>query len=455
MTFKKHIVYISAILSLCLLLAGCDSSLPEQSAAPLSFANSDAKLPEDSTSISFAIEADELQLLDGLKQLEYADFSGSECIEEIYNWAKANPQVEVVYTVTMPDGSVMDTSSKSVDLSAMYGEEVRLWADCLRFLPKLKTIQLGSERSGLSWEDIGYLQAACPDANIKYSFKLYDKQIDLQNTQLNLSHADIPDQFDGMPALRQALDHMPNLTYLDMDSCGISNEDMAQLQAEYPHIKVVWRIWFGSAHNYSVRTDVEMILASKPTVGGFIDEVNGADLKYCTEVKYLDLGHNASLRDISFVENMPKLEVAILAMNKVRDISPLAKCPNLEYLEMQTTECTDLSPLSGLKNLRHLNVAFIPNLKDISPLYELSELERLWLGSNNGVPIEQVEEMRRRAPNCNVNIDVYDDPTSGGWRTGMHPEGYMISDPRYILLRLQFNGYQNSSYAFYWNDPLY
>ena len=31
----------------------------------------------------------------------------------------------------------------------------------------------------------------------------------------------------------------------------------------------------------------------------------------------------------------------------------------------------------------------------------------------------------------------------------------MYSDPRYILLRLQFDDYKSSAYAFYWNDPLY
>lgn len=64
---------------------------------------------------------------------------------------------------------------------------------------------------------------------------------------------------------------------------------------------------------------------------------------------------------------------------------------------MQTTLCTDLSPLSGLKNLRHLNIAYIVDLEDISPLYSLTELERLWVGCNNRVPKEQIEQMRAAA----------------------------------------------------------
>ena len=88
---------------------------------------------------------------------------------------------------------------------------------------------------------------------------------------------------------------------------------------------------------------------------------------------------------------------------------------------------SDLRPLSGLKKLRHLNVASIGfdqpwdgseriQLKDITPLYPLTELERLWIGAYNPVPPEQVEEMRRRAPNCEIDLTVYEDPVGGRWR---------------------------------------
>ena len=58
----------------------------------------------------------------------------------------------------------------------------------------------------------------------------------------------------------------------DRDYCGVSNEAMAQIRDENPNVEVVWRIWFGE--NYSVRTDVERILASKPTVGGMIYDLS-------------------------------------------------------------------------------------------------------------------------------------------------------------------------------------
>lgn len=434
-------------LLLCIFLVGCSGG--EAKPEPITFASApETEFAEDITELSIVLHSGETEILSRLPALEKADFSGSECVDEIYAWAEAHPEVEVIYTVTLPDGSVLDSKAKSADLSKMSGSDVRAAAEVLDCLPKLRSVELGRERSGLVWEDIDVLQQACENANIKYSFTLYGKEIELQNTLLNLSHIPVEDRGE---AVRQVIPHMPNLTYVDMDSCGVSNEDMAKLRDEFPDVKIVWRIWFGSNLSYSVRTDAERILASKPSVAGFVDEYNGADLKYCTEVRFLDLGHNAPLADISFVKYMPKLEVAILAMGAWSDASPLASCTELEYLEMQTTRCTDLSPLSGLKNLRHLNIACITNLTDISPLYSLTELERLWLGSNNMVPWEQVEEMQKAAPDCEIDASVYDDPTAGRWRyTADGTWNY-----RYYILRKQFGDYKNSAFAFTWNDPLY
>jgi hypothetical protein len=166
---------------------------------------------------------------------------------------------------------------------------------------------------------------------------------------------------------------------------------------------------------------------------------------------------------------MPKLEVAIRSMCNIRDISPLANCPNLEYLELANTYCDDLRPLSGLANLRHLNVAGIgydfygdgtrPSLKDITPLYSLTGLERLWLGGYNPIPSEQVQEMQRRAPQCEIDVSVYEDPVGGRWRY-VDLANYIDTwvdtyHPRYEKLRQQFGDYEYTVYNFTWNDPMY
>ena len=150
-----------------------------------------------------------------------------------------------------------------------------------------------------------------------------------------------------------------------MDSCGVDDEHMAAIRDDYPDVKVVWRVWFGPKKTYSVRTNAIRILASAPETAGSLTQASTQSLKYCTDIKYLDIGHNEYLYKIDFVRYMPNLEVFIVMDGTISDISVLANCPHLEYLELFTNTITDLTPLSGLKELKHLNICWNRKLADI------------------------------------------------------------------------------------------
>ena len=433
----------------CKAKAGGNASAPAvtaaaaPAAAPVVFAA--GSVPADAVELRLPLKSGETALLASLKNLSAADFTGSENEEEIAAWALSHPEIESYYTVTLPDGTVLDSGTKSYDMSAMSPSECEAAAKKLALLPLLRSVKLGAEGGTQSWESLGRLRQLLPETAFKYKFTLYGKECDLSSSSLNFSHLAVSDNGD---ALRRVIPLMPDLSYVDMDSCGVSNQEMEKLRAEFPDVKFVWRVWFGE--HYSVRTDVQRILASKPSVGGMLYPADGEALACCHDVVFLDIGHNQQLTDISFVRQMPKLEVAIVGMCGWEDASPLADCPELEYLEMFSTECTDLKPLAGLKNLKHLNVAGIVGLEDISPLYGLTQLERLYIGSMNRVPWEQCEESQKRVPNCEFDTSVYDDPTGGHWRWN---DGNIVD--RYYLLRMQFGYYEDDIYSFTWNDPLY
>jgi len=398
------------------------------------------------TELRMPLAAGETALLDALPELCAVDFTGSENEQEVAAWALSHPEIESYYSVTLPDGTVLDSGTKSFDMSAMSPEECEAAAEKLALLPQLRSVRLGREGGAHDWESLGRLRKLLPKTAFKYAFTLYGKDCDLSASSLNFSHLPVD---DGGAALRKVIPLMPDLSYVDMDSCGVPNADMEKLRADFPDVKFVWRVWFGS--NYSVRTDVQRILASKPSAGGMLYNSDIEALSACHDVVFLDLGHNQQLTDISFVKEMPKLEVAILGMCDWEDASPLASCPELEYLEMFSTQCTDLRPLATLTNLKHLNIAGIPALEDISPLYGLTQLKRLYLGSMNRVPWEQCEEFQKRVPDCEFDVSVYDDPTGGHWR--WDSEGNQVE--RYYLLRMQFGNYEDSVFSFTWNDPLY
>ena len=503
--------------------------------------------PEDSEELTVQILTGETALLDQFTKLRKADFSGSGNVEEIAAWAAANPQVDVTYTVPMPDGSVVDNKVRSLDLSGLDAsgaqeasrllpllpalESVELGVlgddgfsqtdvDGLRALlpgvdlhysvrvlgqvisaeteeldlseaseedlatvlpllsgmPNLSMIKLGAEGGTVTWDTVAAVNAACPDALLDYDFTLWGKAVNLSDQMLDLNHISMDDQGT---AVRRVLPYMKNCRVLDMDSCGVSNENMAVIRDENPNVDVVWRIWFGS--NYSVRTNVTKILASKPSKGGVLYNNVGDQLKYCTKVRYLDLGHNDDLSDIGFIRFMPELEIAVISITSVSDLSPFTSCPNIKYIEAGNCKITDLSPLAQCTSLRHLNVGTNMKLSDISPIYNLN-LKRLWLGIGDPVPKEQVEHMRELHPDCEVNTSV---PTGlerdakgnvnnegfvmGNWKcyqqyltvdwnyysqTGYFPSSRPLGWYKVVYKAFQYN-LTEAAYAFSWNDPKY
>ena len=341
-------------------------------------------------------------------------------------------------------GTEYPEDAAEIDLTGIAEGDVQAVADTLKSFPHIKKITLGSELdTPISWDSISALHEAAPKAALDYAFNLYGKDFNLSDESMDIKWIQIDDEG---ALVKQITACMVNLTYLDMDSCGVSNESMAEIRDSLPNAEVVWRVWFGDW--YTARTNVTKILASMPGKAGELVNENVMDLQYCTKVKYLDLGHNNYLETIEFIRSMPDLEVLIVGMTFVEDFSPVADCPKLEYVEAMTSRLHDLTPFAELKNLRHLNVCYNFALRDISPLFGLTELERLYIGWHCPVDPEQVEQMRRLAPNCVVN-NTTKDPTEEEWRFAFG--GY---HPRYELLRQQF-GYEEWDFAYIWNDPLY
>ncbi len=389
-----------------------------------------------------------LTYLPRIRMLRLGEVGGSRlAIRDMEALREAAPNADFSFSAVI-GGEAVDSSASSMDLRGVVHEDAQAMAIILSCMKNLTDVELGTEEAcKLTWEDIAMLKATCPDVRFRYSFTLYGRAVDLDAETLDFRGVAVNDNGDALYPVLACMNHC---TFLDMDSTGVSNEALGKLRDLFPQTKIVWRVWFGE--NYSVRTDVERILASKPTVGGMIRDASV--LKYCTEVKYLDLGHNDELADFTFALYMPKLEVCIIAMTAITDISPLRNCPQLEYLELNSTNVADLTPLAGCTALRHLNIGCCPKIRDISPLYGITELERLWIGRETPVPADQVSKMKAAAPACTINTTT-EDPTGEYWRfTAYDPEEpkyYWV--PRYEKLREQM-GYNYQEYSFYWLDPL-
>lgn len=465
---KRHGLLLVCLMLLCAaLLCGCGAGSPLAAAASKPSAETTpepTQEPIDRGQAEMdlsAMDTEELLArLPELTELRRATLAEDSLDSDTLRQLRAlRPDVEFSYHFTV-DGKRAGLEETSLDLTGAGTTSLRNWFDWAELMPELRQIELGTGAADdwrVPWEALARLRAARPDIKVNYAFTLYGQDFTLDSREMNLTHTPMDDQGELVKAITAC---MPSLTYLDMDTCNVDDEHMAQIRDALPQAEVVWRIWFGDRSNgcagYSVRTNVDRILASNPGIGGELTPENTEPLKYCTKVKYLDLGHNSYMRSIEFVRYMPELEAVVLAMGNWYDASPLENCPNIRYAELQTTCLSDLRPLTKLKNLTDLNLCYCFALHDISPLYEMPQLKRLYLGKLTPVPAEQVAKMREIAPDCEIDTTVLN-PTDGHWRVGDYNEyGLREYAPAYTWLR-EVMRYDEApgSYAYPYNDPLY
>ena len=391
-----------------------------------------------------------LEYLPALQAVELGELEEPSAAESLQ---KQFPSLRIDYTPTWR-GQALDLKLSNLDLQQVSAADAKALLNWLPLMQSLRNVELGSgsaENPPVAWETLAAMEQAAPQAVFSYSFTLYGKDVTLQDTELDLNHIYIDDQGALVKAVTAC---MPQLGYLDMDFCGVDDEYMAAIRDNLPDTEVVWRIWFGTG--YTVRTDAVRILASNPGIGGELCPDNTHSLKYCTKVKFLDLGHNSYLGNLDFCNYMPELESLIIALSNVSDLSPLANCPHLSYAELQTSALNDLRPLAYCHELKDLNICYNFSVTDITPLYGLTQLRRLWIGCLTPVPTAQIEEIKSLLPDCTVNTKDLD-PTREEWRwDGEYENGMLKPSEGYEKLRIDME-YDRApySYSYIRNDPLY
>lgn len=265
---------------------------------------------------------------------------------------------ETIPTSVMLFNKEISLDAESLDLSWLTPSQIEDATDVLPRLTHLKEVTLADSEgsSTLSPTDVRKLMDAAPEVSFKYNFELFDQQFSTADERMQFELVRIGN--DGIEQIRSALDIMPNCTYLKVDRCGVDSEVMASVREDYPNVKVAWRIFFGK---FSCMTDDEMLRLTNGLKDEHIDQ-----LKYCNDVKYLDIGHDEDLTDISFVKYMPKLEIAIISGSSVEDLSPFQDHQSIEFLELCfCVNLKDISPLANCPNLKFLNISFT-GVKDIS-----------------------------------------------------------------------------------------
>lgn len=229
---------------------------------------------------------------------------------------------------------------------------------------------------------------------------------------------------EDMDAFITFLRKLPNVKKVDMFSTNMYTKDIDKLAAAFPDIEFGWTMRIG---DHWVRTDATAFSTLHNNKSPAHNERHFKYLKYCKNLQALDIGHNL-VTDLSFLYDLPNLKYLILACNiNLRDITPVGSLKELEYLELFKNDIYDISCLTNCPNLIDLNICF-NRIKDWTPIHSLDKLERLWLYNSNNysdnIPVDRqiVADIKKALPNCYVDSTSYS--TLGGWRD--HDRYYVI-----------------------------
>ncbi len=326
--------------------------------------------------------------------------------EQIEALLQAYPDVALDYTISLFSQDI-SLNTTELDLSGMSSSQVSEACKKLGMLTNLQTVKLSS---GLSLEDVAQLQDAAPHITFQYTFSLFGKT--LSTTDEEVIYKDQSIGNEGEPELRRALAVMDNCSRFVLDNCKLDYEVLAKIREDFRDgPKVVWRVYFGKDGRYNALTDKDTIRA----VYNVTDATCGP-MKYLEDVKYMDIGHNEYLTDLSFVGYMPELEVLIASESAVKELTGFENCKKLTWLELAYCyKLTNIDALAGCEGLKYLNLSY-SKVTSLAPLDGLP-LERFVYLSPKASAKEQntFTEIHPKGQ-CITVFYGYSMPYSYGWR---------------------------------------
>ncbi len=360
---------------------------------------------ENTTSVTITTltEAD-IAALEYLPMLESVDARGCQDYALLTALREQRPDLEVRYYIAL-SGQEYSWDTARIALETADPEELM---ERLQYFPNLVSLVIITPDEG----DIAWLLDVCgayPDVTIDFDFTLYGVEIRSQDTQVDLSGIEI----DDLDLVESITSRMPNIQKVIMSDCGIDNETMDALNRRYDDIQYVWTVVIGNKH--SLRTDETAYIPVKTGYVVFNDS-QLYNLRYCTELVALDLGHHA-MTNVDFVQYMPHLRYLIIADSVVSDLTPLSGLKELVYLELFGTQVTDYSPLLGCTALEDLNICYTHGDPEI--IAQMTSLKRVWWINPSywRCTAEEQAMLAEALPECYL---IYNgtSSTGSGWRQG-------------------------------------
>lgn len=378
--------------------------------------------------------ASEIESLRFFTKLEKLDVSACTDCAAVRKLAEQMPDTEIVWCIWL-GGKPYAPDTSEISLS---GEVPASELERLQYFESLQRV----DASGIApCRELVSASEKLTECEFIWQAEIAGKTVKNTDSFLDLSGC----KLENAAAWAQELAlvaFMPDLKKIDMCGCGLTNEEMETLCAQFPNTRLVWSFTINGKigddyRTWTIRTDQ---LVFSTLVDGYsnLDERTFEPIfKYCTDLVALDLGHN-KIKDISLMSNLTKIEYLILHDNRIEDISPLAGMKSLRYAELNWNQFSDLSPLCGLPELRQL--IMMGGNFDIDQLRKLAQetptLENVVLTRFSGAELNSLKAIN---PDCN-------------W-FGLYDVWYNL--PEFHIIKEAFDCWDKVVEYNSWNDIVY
>lgn len=361
--------------------------------------------PADTTALTAAeLTGTEAAELAYFPQLQTLDTTACRNYPLLLALMEEYPRLRMDYVVEF-GGQMLTAEATEAVFTDISGEELTV---ALQLLPNLDSLWLAGELPAA--EVLFQLQEAYPDVMIDWSVTICGLMVASDIQELDLSGIAVAD----VAEVENKLGYLPQLKKVTMCDCGVPNEEMDALNRRYEDIRFIWNVTLGPY--ITVRTDLTEFIVYTYKYKYYLDDEAAYNLRYCTDMVCLDLGHN-SITNCDFVAFMPNLTYLVIADTQVSDLTPLTGLTNLKYLEAFLCPFTDYTPLATLTGLEDLNIGFTQG-EDATALKQMTWLKRLWW-SRCKLSMEQREALKEALPNTQF-VTNQSSSTGGGWRTSQN-----------------------------------
>lgn len=372
------------------------------------------------------------QALTLLPQLERLTLEGAiPPVETLLAFREKFPQVMLVFQ-TQLGGQSVSTDTEVLDLSNTAADPDAL-KELLPLFSGLQEVNL----TGAEWseEETMALADSLPGVLVRCQLPLAGQYFSTDSTLIDLSGCTVT-----VEEVEQMLPYFPRLEKLDMSFCGISDEEMEELNLRHPDVSIVWTLKIGE-----VRTRTDAVYFYPAESNYYPTNAEMTKLRYCHDLVAIDIGHTRAT-DCEFLWHTPKVRYLILADTGITDITPVGNLKELIYLELFNLKTKDYSPLLNCTKLQDLNIG--TTHADPEPLSKMTWLHNLQWHRADQDPAtkEAVLKLPEQLPDTNVELYPKKKARNigGGWR--YIPNYYVFRD---IIGATYFNQDQIWDY---WGD---